>query len=120
MVRGKFRPMWPELIAAVVGVALVFLAPIRIGWVGTVIIVLSVVSAITTLVLSQKSMKTQVVGMAVGAVAIAVGLLIGLQGDDHTEIFSPALVWVVGAGLVMSTLCTLLARKMRGSRKQVA
>ena len=120
MVSGKFRPMWPELITTVVGAALVLLAPIRIGWIGTVIIVLSAVSAITTLVLSQKSPKTQVVGMAVGAVAIVVGLLIGLQGDDHTKIFSPALIWVVGAGLVMSTLCTLLARKMRGSQNQVA
>lgn len=120
MASGRFRPIWPELVAAVVGVALVLLAPIRIGWIGIVVIILSVVSAITTLVLSKKSTKAQITGMIIGAIAIAVGLLIGAQGDEHTAIFSPALIWVIGAGLVMSTICTLLARKMKGSQKQVA
>ena len=115
MASGKLRPLWPELVAAVLGVALVLMAPVRIGWIGTVVIILSAVSAITTLILSKQSTKVQLTGMI-----IAVGLLIGLKNDGQTAIFSPALVWVFGAGLVMSTLCTLIARKLKVNSKQTA
>ena len=120
MASGKLRPLWPELVAAVLGVALVFMAPVRIGWIGTVVIILSVVSAITTLILSKQSAKVQLTGMIIGIIAIAVGLLIGLKNDGQTAIFSPALVWVLGAGLVMSTLCTLIARNLKVNSKQTA
>ena len=63
MASGKLRPVWPELVAAVLGVALVLMAPVRIGWIGTVVIFLSVVSAITTLILSKQSAKVQLIGM---------------------------------------------------------
>ncbi|MER0081472.1 hypothetical protein ABRP84_05055 [Corynebacterium sp. KPL2861] len=120
MANGKLRPVWPELVTAVLGVALILLAPVRISWIGTVVIVLSVVSAIITLALSKQSAKVQLVGLIIGVIAIAVGLLIGSKGDGQPTIFSPALIWVIGAGLVMSTFCTLLARDLKGNSKQVA
>ena len=120
MASGKLRPVWPELVAAVLGVALVLMAPVRIGWIGTVVIILSVVSAITTLILSKQSAKVQLIGMLIGIIAIAVGLLIGSKGDGETEIFSPTLVWVFGAGLVMSTLCTVIARNLKANSNQIA
>lgn len=120
MASGKLRPVWPELVAAVLGVALVLMAPVRIGWIGTVVIVLSVVSAITTLIFSKHSAKVQLIGMIIGAIAIAVGLLIGSKGEGQTAIFSPALIWVIGAGLVMSTLCTLIAQNLKGNSNQLA
>ena len=96
------------------------MAPVRIGWIGTVVIFLSVVSAITTLILSKQSAKVQFIGMIIGIIAIAVGLLIGSKGDGETAIFSPALVWVFGAGLVMSTLCTLITRNLKANSNQIA
>lgn len=117
MGNGKVRPIWPELVVAVAGVALLLLAPIRISWIGTVAIMLSTVSAFTTFVLKKQSSKVQIAGSIVGAAAIAIGLLIGVDRDGEPAIFSEALIWVVGAGLVMSTACTLLFRKMNNSRR---
>lgn len=113
MVKGKFRPLWVELITAVVGIVLVLAAPIRIGWIGTALIAISVVSVIVTFVMPKRSSKVQIVGLIIGIIAVAAGLFIGTSNEDEATIFSPALIWVVGAGLMMSTLVTLVAGKMQ-------
>lgn len=74
MKKRKFRPLWPELIIAVVGV---------------------------------------------GLVAVVVGLLFGVETESELTIFSPALMWVVGAGVVMSSLVALVmgtTRKGQGGQ----
>ena len=113
MGKGKFRPLWVELITAVVGIVLVLAAPIRIGWIGTALIAISVVSVIVTFVMPKLSSKVQIVGLIIGIIAVAAGLFIGTSNEDEATIFSPALIWVVGAGLMMSTLVTLVAGKMQ-------
>ena len=117
MGNGRVRPIWPELVVAVAGVALLLLAPIRISWIGTVAIILSVVSAIITLILSKQSSKVQIAATIVGAAAIVIGLLIGVNGDGQPAIFSEALIWVAGAGIVMSTVCTLFYRNLNDNRR---
>ena len=117
MGNGRVRPIWPELAVAAAGVALLLMAPIRVSWIGAVAIILSVVSAITTFVLSKQSSKAQVAAMIVGIASIAIGLLIGVNGDGQPAIFSEALIWIAGAGLVMSTFCTLLSRNITDNRR---
>lgn len=111
---GETRPLWPELLIAVLGLILVIAAPIRTGWLGAVVIATSTVSALAALLLSKESRNAQIVGFVVGVLAIVAGLLIAQTGGDP-EIFSPALIWVIGAGLVMSTLINLAAERLSGN-----
>lgn len=112
---GGTRPLWPELLIAVLGLILVIAAPIRAGWVGAVVIVMSIVSALAAPLLLRHSRNAQIVGFVVGVLAIVAGLLIAQTGGGDPEIFSPALIWVIGAGLVMSTLINLAAERLRGN-----
>lgn len=112
---GKPRPLWPELLIAVLGLILVIAAPIRAGWVGAVIIVISIVSALAALLLLKQSRNAQTVGFVVGVLAIVAGLLFARTGGGDPEIFSPALIWVIGAGLVMSTLINMAAERLSGN-----
>jgi len=109
---GETRPLWPELLIAVLGLILVIAAPIRAGWLGAVVIVISIVFALATLLLLKQSRRAQTVGFVVGILAIMAGLLIAQTGGRDPEIFSPALIWVIGAGLVMSTLINLAADRL--------
>ncbi len=113
MGNGKIRPLWAELIAAVTGVVVVFVAPPRIGWIGTALIALSAVSAIVTLVMSKQPSKIQIIGLIIGAFAVVVGLFVGINAEGEATIFSPALIWLVGAGLMMSTLFTLVTGNIK-------
>ena len=112
---GGTRPLWPELLIAVLGLILVIAVPIRAGWVGAVVIVISIVSALAAPLLSKQSRNAQIVGFVVGVLAIVAGLLIAQTGGGDPEIFSPALIWVIGAGLVMSTLINLAAERLSGN-----
>lgn len=111
---GGTRPLWPELLIAVLGLILVIAAPIRAGWVGAVVIVISIVSALAALLL-RHSRNARIVGFVVGVLAIVAGLLIAQTSGGDPEIFSPALIWVIGAGLVMSTLINLAAERLSGN-----
>lgn len=112
---GKPRSLWPELLIAVLGLILVIAAPIRVGWLGAVVIVISIVSALAALLLLKRSRKAQTVGFVVGVLAIMAGLLFAQTGGGDPEIFSPALIWVIGAGLVLSTLINLAAERLSGN-----
>lgn len=112
---GETRPLWPELLIAVLGLILVIAAPIRTGWLGAVVIATSTVSALAALLLSKESRNAQIVGFVVGVLAIVAGLLIAQTGGGDPEIFSPVLIWVIGAGLVMSTLINLTAERLSGN-----
>lgn len=112
---GGTRPLWPELLIAVLGLILVIAAPIRAGWVGAVVIVMSIVSALAAPLLSKQSRNAQIIGFVVGVLAIMAGLLFAQTGGGEPEIFSPALIWVIGAGLVMSTLINLAAERLSGN-----
>lgn len=109
---GETRPLWPELLIAVLGLILVIAAPIRAGWLGAVVIVISIVFALAALLLLKQSRRAQTVGFVVGILAIMAGLLIAQTGGRDPEIFSPALIWVIGSGLVMSTLINLAAERL--------
>ena len=109
---GETRPLWPELLIAVLGLILVIAAPIRAGWLGAVVIVISIAFALAALLLLKQSRRAQTVGFFVGILAIMAGLLIAQTGGRDPEIFSPALIWVIGAGLVMSTLINLAAERL--------
>lgn len=79
------------------------------------VIVMSIVSALAAPLLSKQSRNAQIIGFVVGVLAIMAGLLFAQTGGGEPEIFSPALIWVIGAGLVMSTLINLAAERLSGN-----
>lgn len=75
----------------------------------------SIVSALAALPLLKQSRRAQTVGFVVRVPAIMAGLLIAQIDGGDPEIFSPALIWVIGAALVMSTLVNLAAERLSGN-----
>ena len=102
----KVRRPWAELVVGIIGLAVLAIAPVSISWVGIV----AVVSTLVTLVAARFSSRWQVILLFIGIVLTAAGIWYGIQHESDTDIFSLALLWIVGSGLVLSSFLTLLCR----------
>lgn len=106
----KVRRPWAELVVGIISLAVLAIAPVSISWVGIVAVIVAVVSTLVTLVAARFSSRWQVILLFIGIVLTAAGIWYGIQHESDTDIFSLALLWIVGSGLVLSSFLTLLCR----------
>ncbi|MBP3088330.1 hypothetical protein EML15_04100 [Corynebacterium sp. sy017] len=111
----KMRVPWPELSLALLGGILIVVGLVfslgSVGALGIPIAVVSVLAALFTLPLSLLHSRGQFVSLFVGTILSLGGLWYGMSQQEDAEIFSPALLAFVGAALILSALCNLIARR---------
>ncbi|MBP3089103.1 hypothetical protein EML15_08090 [Corynebacterium sp. sy017] len=117
----KVRIPFPELALAGIGAILILIGVIfstgSLGSIGIPLVIISVISTVLTPPTSLLNNRGQFILIAIGAVMLISGIWYGVNTQEDTAIFSPVLIWFVGAALMLSAILTLLFRPDQNSSR---